>query len=35
MPLAPAGMLARGGAESDKEVARARVVLDGDPTGPR
>jgi hypothetical protein len=32
MPLAPAGMLARrSGGESEKDVARARVVIDGDP----
>jgi PPE-repeat protein len=36
MPLTPAGMLARGsGGESDKDVVRARVVVDGRPTGPR
>ncbi|SON59760.1 PPE family protein PPE18 [Mycobacterium simulans] len=37
MPMTPAGMLGRGnGAESDKDaVARARVVVEGDPTDPR
>lgn len=36
MPMSPAGMLARGtGAESDKDVARARVVVGGDPTDPQ
>ncbi len=36
MPLAPAGMLARGsGGDSEKDVARARVVMDRDPTEPR
>ncbi|MDT5350414.1 MAG: hypothetical protein QOH91_3701 [Mycobacterium sp.] len=37
MPLTPAGMLARGsGGESEKDVARARVVVDGgDPTEQR
>jgi hypothetical protein len=32
MPLTPAGMLARGsGGESEKDITRARVVVDGDP----
>jgi hypothetical protein len=37
MPLTPAGMLARGsGGDSEKDVARARVVVDGGgPTEPR
>jgi PPE family len=35
MPLAPTGMLARGSGEAAKDVIRARVVVDGDPTGPR
>lgn len=37
MPMSPAGMLARGGGESDKEAAvtRARVVVGGDPTDPQ
>ncbi|GFG65578.1 PPE family protein [Mycobacterium kubicae] len=38
MPMSPAGMLARGaGSESEKDaaVARARVVVQGEPTDPR
>jgi hypothetical protein len=30
MPLTPAGMSPRGSGESEKEVARARVVVDNE-----
>ena len=35
MPMSPAGMLARAGAAEKDAVARARVVVAGDPTDPR